>query len=72
MQNKLEKIDRFIDKILSWNFLKYTLLGYLAVIPNALIATRYNIPSVLLIVMNLSFGVGTHFFAKSIKDFTNT
>ena len=64
----LEKIDKFIDRFLNWRILKNLIIAELFLIPNSFIATLYNIPWYLLIIMNLSFNFSVIFLTKVIKE----
>lgn len=65
----LEKIDEFINKFLNWKILKYVLLANLCTCIHSLIAARYNISFLHMLLMNISFGLGISFFEKSIFEF---
>lgn len=65
----LEKIDKFINKFLNWNVLKYILLSNLCLIPHTLIATKYRMSGIDLIIMCFSFGFSIDCFVKAYKNF---
>lgn len=63
-----EKIDKFIDKYLNWQVFKNVLIAQLCLIPHSCIISIFNIPIVLLIIMDISFGLSVAFLTKAIHS----
>lgn len=64
----LEKIDKFIDKYLNWRVFKNILLAQLFLLPHSFIVSAFNVPSVLLLIMDLSFGISIAFLRKAFLE----
>lgn len=63
----LEKIDKFINKFLKYDVIIYILLSNFCLIPHTLIANKYGIDGLELIIMCFSFGLSIDFFVKAFK-----
>jgi len=72
MQNKLEKIDKFIEKYLNWKVLLNLGLAEVCLLPYMLIMSTYNIPFLFKLIMFLSISTSLSFIRKATAIIKNS
>lgn len=72
MQNKLQKIDKFIDKYLNWKVLLNFCIAEVCLFPYLLITSTYNMPLLFKMIMVASIGLAVSHMRIAIQNIKNT